>query len=61
MPDTSPTEARVIVTLPFSLLAEVEDYRHRHRIPSRSETIRRMLLTAAILGQCQDATVSTAA
>jgi metal-responsive CopG/Arc/MetJ family transcriptional regulator len=45
------SETRVIVTLSYDLLDEVETYRHRHRIPSRTEAIRRMLLTTAILDQ----------
>jgi metal-responsive CopG/Arc/MetJ family transcriptional regulator len=58
MSNTYPTETRVIILVPHDLLDEVEAYRHRHRIPTRSETIRRMLLTAILQDQPADQDVA---
>ena len=34
---------RIIVPMPRELIARIEDYRYRHRHPSRAEAIRAMI------------------
>jgi metal-responsive CopG/Arc/MetJ family transcriptional regulator len=38
-----PKSQRVIVPMPAALVDEIDDYRYRERIPSRSEAIRALI------------------
>lgn len=44
--DAPPNATRIIISLPRSLLARIDDERYRRHIPSRAEAVRQLLETA---------------
>ena len=40
---TTEKDPRVITPMPQSLLDQIDDYRFKHRVPSRAEAIRKLI------------------